>query len=398
MLNLIELQKQIQNIDLDEQNLDELHHHLDLALEIYGDASRNFDVFKEKVNASKATWLYAKIDQPLKTYPPHPTPPPQYTVLATDGSQIFPSHHEIVPYYLVNIGHVVIHYGIKQRAKLWSTPYLYYELEDRFIQMDQSEEMISISSDEVSAKRDIMELEALADLVETETINVPAVAISDGPLIKWHLKNKVEPIRDDLLDRLQKSLERIQLANVALIGYMGDSRHSEFMKSLRSYACPEDDVGCDNCRMEGLPSDRKCHQIRAIRDGILFANVLKDGERSSIFKSTHELVTQEYGDHDIDFFYINVGMFGGHPEIARIEFPRWVSKNETMLNLIHRVILDQAKKGRGYPLALSEAHEQAVVRGPDRELFYQLIENIFNQRQIYKSPTRKALSKRRVTI
>ncbi len=37
------------------------------------------------------------------------------------------------------------------------------------------------------------------------------------------------------------------------------------------------------------------------------------------------------------------------------------------------MVCDQIRKGSGYPVSLSEAHEQAVVRASDRELFYDLL-------------------------
>ena len=49
-------------------------------------------------------------------------PPPQQTVLATDGSQIAPSHHEIAYCYLINVGRVMIHYGQNLHPLLDSIP------------------------------------------------------------------------------------------------------------------------------------------------------------------------------------------------------------------------------------------------------------------------------------
>jgi NurA-like 5'-3' nuclease len=41
---------------------------------------------------------------------------------------------------------------------------------------------------------------------------------------------------------------------------------------------------------------------------------------------------------------------------------------------VHGTILSECDKGDGYPMILSEAHERAVIRGPERELFYRLLE------------------------
>jgi NurA-like 5'-3' nuclease len=45
-------------------------------------------------------------------------------------------------------------------------------------------------------------------------------------------------------------------------------------------------------------------------------------------------------------------------------------------SVINRIV-DQAAKGCGYPVALSEAHEQAVIRERDRRYFLTLLEHSF---------------------
>jgi hypothetical protein len=51
-----------------------------------------------------------------------------------------------------------------------------------------------------------------------------------------------------------------------------------------------------------------------------------------------------------------------------------VARNKDLVGLTHRLVLDQCQRGQGYPVALSEAHEQAVVTTADRENFWQLVE------------------------
>ena len=59
----------------------------------------------------------------------------------------------------------------------------------------------------------------------------------------------------------------------------------------------------------------------------------------------------------IYFCYINIGS-----EIARIEFPEWVAENSRLLNQALEIVFSQVNKGFGYPIALSEAHNQAVMK------------------------------------
>jgi NurA-like 5'-3' nuclease len=59
------------------------------------------------------------------------------------------------------------------------------------------------------------------------------------------------------------------------------------------------------------------------------------------------------------------------------------------LEVLAARVLDQCEKGRGYPVALSEAHEQAVVRAADRRAFEELV-----RRQDVSRPTAKLMRKR----
>jgi NurA-like 5'-3' nuclease len=96
--------------------------------------------------------------------------------------------------------------------------------------------------------------------------------------------------------------------------------------------------------------------------------MLEQGERSATFISQSSIVQKHYGRHQVYFFYIKVD-----EEIARVEIPQWVALDTNLLNLTHTLILDQCERGQGYPLALSEAHEKAVVTGADREEFWQMV-------------------------
>jgi hypothetical protein len=61
-------------------------------------------------------------------------------------------------------------------------------------------------------------------------------------------------------------------------------------------------------------------------------------------------------------------------EIARIEFPAWVVNDPQMIDQALGLVLAQIQKGYGYPVAIAEAHNQAVVRSGDRNHFFALLE------------------------
>src|SRR5205823_1602462 len=104
-----------------------------------------------------------------------------------------------------------------------------------------------------------------------------------------------------------------------------------------------------------------CGVLEYATDALLFRRILRRGERSPLFGSRSR-VLNEYRDVEnrVRFFYLNTG-----DEIARVEVPAWVGDSPSLLDQVHALVTDQIRKGDGYPRALSEAHEQAVVRGPD---------------------------------
>jgi len=135
-----------------------------------------------------------------------------------------------------------------------------------------------------------------------------------------------------------------------------------------------------------------CSPLEGVTDAALFLNILKEGERGPLFESDSN-ITSCYGEHKIQFFYIHTG-----EEIGRVELPAWAGEDKDMVNLIHGVIYDQIKKGGGYPVALSEAHEKAVIRSDERQIFYKMISDKLVEEKIPLKMSAKKASKERVRI
>jgi NurA-like 5'-3' nuclease len=131
-----------------------------------------------------------------------------------------------------------------------------------------------------------------------------------------------------------------------------------------------------------------CSDLAGILDREIFAS-LKPGERSDIYKGSSKILRVGYGEHWIYFFYLNVGQ-----EIVRLEFPQWVARDEEKLNLLHALVYDQCKRGRGYPSALQEAHEQAVITGPERRVVESLVEEALAREGVVLARSGKATSKK----
>jgi hypothetical protein len=214
----------------------------------------------------------------------------------------------------------------------------------------------------------------------------------DGTLILWGLEAFPEFVSDALVSEgLVPCLDAMRDLNedrrLALASYISFPRSTDVLNVLRVAVCPADVPNCDKECPPGKA--RACDRLSGVRDRDIFMARLGDGERSALFISPSRVVKERYGENRIYFFYVRAG-----DEIARLEVPEWVAANDDLLNLTHSLVLDQCQRGRGYPVALAEAHEQAVVTGADRENFWELVESSLIAGKMPSTASAKSFSKR----
>ncbi|MGL5922201.1 DNA double-strand break repair nuclease NurA [Chroococcidiopsis sp.] len=328
--------------------------------------------------------------EPLNTCIDLPVPPKTHTVLATDGSQIAPNHHEIAYCYLLNIGRVVLHYGQNRQPLLDSLPEVFYRPEDLYISRQWG-----IRAEEwMGYRRTASEATVLAELAAAVVgsreqgagsreqgeqggeqpitnyqlpITTPTLAMVDGSLIYWFLEQLPLEARDRILPPILTAWEQLKALGIPIMGYLSASRSMESLNFLRLQACihevPDCASFCPN-QIEKVP----CQVLEPLRDAALWSIQLQPGQRSTLWRSSARIL-ELYGDCAIYFCYIHVGT-----EIARVEVPAWVAEDETLLNQSLGLMLAQVQKGYGYPVVLAEAHNQAVVRGGDRARFFAMLE------------------------
>ena len=112
--------------------------------------------------------------------------PKTFTLIAADGSQIYPDRHGIAAYYLLNTGAIVLRAGTGEAPTVSSVPEIFFEDADLY-----DEEGRIRSAEFISAQRNRRELAALADLAESERtalggdLAVPIICLIDGPLLPW---------------------------------------------------------------------------------------------------------------------------------------------------------------------------------------------------------------------
>lgn len=365
------------------------------ALDVLHDKSIDLDHLRKKIDSSQTTWLVAGLVDGLDQHYKPSALPKEFTVIATDGSHIDVDRHKSTKCYLINIGTVILRYGAQPEALLDSFPTLYFGDEDLVIAPDGAKGREQpIEGVLLGIKRSVDECRQLATLAKELPPNSSTLALLDGSLILWGLAGQTYPefVTKALLSKgFLRYLEAIRKLNkdkqLALASYISFPRSTDVVNALRVAICPHDPADCDRYCPPG--SKRDCDAVAGVQDRELFSNLLDKGERSALFTSQSSIVQKHYGKHEVYFFYLRVD-----DEIARVEIPQWVVKDENLLNLTHSLVLDQCRRGQGYPVALSEAHEQAVVTASDKESFWRVVESLMVDEHLPSPTSAKSFSKR----
>jgi hypothetical protein len=370
---------------------DERQQQLQHAVDILHSQSNNLEQLEKKIEASKLTWLVAHLVEPIdRRYQPQALPK-EFTVIATDGSHIDVDRHQPTSCYLINIGGVVLHYGLHPDAVLDSVPHLYASDEELVItspEMQGREQ--PIEGDLLGIKRGVEECKRLAELAADLPAGSTGLGLIDGSLILWNLEGYPDFVSDIMLEKgFLTYLEQIRKLNkdreIPVASYISYPRSNDVVNALRVALCPRDTVDSDKCY---TCKTRECDFVTGVRDRELFSALLATGERSAIFISPSK-IQKRYGKHQVHFFYLKLD-----EETARIEIPQWVAQDEKRLNLVHTLVLDQCRRGQGYPVALGEAHEKAVITGTDRENFWQMVESSLISEHLPTMGSAKSRSKK----
>lgn len=304
--------------------------------------------------------------------------PCRYVGVSVDGSQIYPDRHQGTGCFLINIGSVVLEYGVSSGVVYFDTkPCLFtgYEYEGEG----------GVTPDYVNCVRQEFELQSGLDLVARYGASISShstMFLFDGSLIFWHLASKQHDIKRLFLGKYINLLHQWRETGVLIAGYISLPKSKELVSLIR----------CALCNFDPLNSDAH-KQVEHLVDTSIVRFFLKPGTRTIVFKSMSS-ICQEYPEYAHPyFFYMHVGM-----EIVRIEIPFWIAQSDDRVDVLCQLILDQCKKGFGYPVLIAEAHEQAVVKGPDRDFFYHLITKLGIKHNRQRVVSAKSVKKRGIGI
>lgn len=337
-------------LDRYAQVTEELRAKLKVAVEV--DPSwRGADPLSERLNASV----------------PLPDPPPKATVLASDGSQIYPDTHGIALYYLLNVGTIILRQGSGQAPVTATRCQVFYRQEDLYDDLQRL-----IETDRVNAQRDLWELAALADLANEERARLGGdlspilVALADGPLLPWMPQRLSDAEQQRQVAEFAGELHRLRQAQAVPIGYVDRPRSANILRLLHLA-----ELSMDQITKEQL---RHSNPYRGLSDRALFAH-LGPGQRSGLFAATSEInFTYAKAGHRILFCYLNVAWRPGEGQarIVRVEIPEWMAYDEARLDQVLAAVRADCKVTE-YPYVLTRAHEVAVVTRQEREAFEQML-------------------------
>ena len=387
MLELAKIARDIDSLGRERaESLSGLPEQLRQADAVVSEICRDLDGARKRISAARTSWLTTTFDEPPNRDYDFPNVPARHAVVAVDGSQVMPDRHEVTLCYLLNVAGVILYYGIGERPVAGTAPKLCYRDEDLF-EEPYGGRRVPVNDKLLAMRRTLAESAELESAIRAaKASGIPVVALWDGSLIRWALENEPPDYKQRALDEYLRAFDVAMELGVPIAGYISDPGSKDFVNSMRIMLCHKSEVKCDNYGYAECET-KECDAVARLKDSHVFSKRLAGGKRSVLFTSSSTIL-EKYREHRVRAFYMDAGK-----EIVRIEVPEWVAADRELLDLTHAVCCDQAQKGRGYPVALAEAHEHAVVRSQERNVFYEMIERSFIKHGARLSRSFKRISK-----
>lgn len=332
--------------------------------------------FAQKVSQAQAPWLIPSWHGNLGDHTTTSSRISSYTVFSVDGSQIYPDRHQGTSCCLINVGSALLSYGNKHYTLFQSKPKIH--IPDESNEVENPIELVNCLRQELEFQ------EALAlgqQLLATKTDEM-LLCLFDGSLIFWHLEGKEQSVKEAFITKYIQALDQFYQTKIPIVGYISLPKSKELVNLIRL-----------QLSQFNPHINKEYKKVEHLVDTHIARFFLQPYERTLLFASNSGIVSY-YPQHLKPlFFYLNLDH-----EIVRIELPAWIAHDHDMLDTVTSIIIDQAHKGHGYPVCLAEAHEQAVVKGPDRDFFYHIIQKIgyHNKQRLHMS--QKSLKKRGIGI
>ena len=341
------------------------------------EATSNIDAVRERVTLVRQSDISgyrgaAPLDAPIAE-PPNaifapPPMPEQATIIAADGSQIYPDERAPVHYYLINTGLFVFEHGQNSAPQQFTVPELFYH---KAHVHDANRQVITNRT--VDARRTVTEMKRLAESAWEfrRYSGGPLITLYDNRLLFWAGDDVTAS--GELMRDYQSALTHLHDSGAILGGYVDNPRGTVMMRMLHLMNLKDEAEVREKRREIEAGGD-----LEGLRDQHLFNSVLKPGERSAIMVQNSPK-NRDYRtrgiNYEIAFFYIKVGNYS-QSAIARVDIPVWVARMPGGVEALHATIVAQCgMQGRNpYPYALTRADELARVTGKDKRKLDEMIQ------------------------
>jgi hypothetical protein len=282
------------------------------------------------------------------------------TLIAVDGSQIYPNPHEASLICAINIGYFLLRFDTGE-VVADSEPAI--EVDEDALAPGGS----LISKTVVDARRTVEEAAVLERLASAERAARPGAAVfalADGTLALRIDEKAVSPAeRETLQKKYFASIDRLAAEKIPIAGYVARPGRFPVLSLVDLASSSSLDSAATRSRSGRSP-------FQWIDDRLLFENVLPAGHRSAVFEFASELNNQYRNrepNQSVHFFYLNVGR--RYPVIARVEIPEWTAKDPALVDRVHAALVEQSSVTLNdpYPYALIRADEEAFVSGEEKK-------------------------------
>ncbi len=355
----------------------------EILISSYKNLSNSPYGFFDKVNTLNIPFLFAYPDKGFEDFLLIGNSSNKYKVGSVDGSQIEDFDYIMSGVYgfLINTGSIIIDYEDCNVPYRTSNPKIFSMNEIREFTGSDIFDVRSYSKAElISSIRTYYEYKEAMNLIDR--LEEKDLLLMDGGLVQWHLQDKPLNLKRIIVDKISEVLSRGDLRNIFIVGYISGSKAKDVVNCLKIYSCKNNTFDCNRC------NDEFCYYLDNIDDSFLFRSYFNaDSDEliaTPVFQSRAK-ITNIY-KLPIYFFYLY-----NNNEFARIEI---TEKNIKNIPIITNELKDQIEKGFGYPVALTEAHEMAVISDSDKINFERVIRTINPEVEFNYTSRNKVLSKK----
>ncbi|NCO28591.1 MAG: DNA double-strand break repair nuclease NurA, partial [Caldiserica bacterium] len=194
-----------------------------------------------------------------------------YTAIAADGSEVPINEDFFFPYYIINIGFIALKYGKDHFFFADSNAKIYFEENELYEKV--GDKSFLVRGELLSSKMLLEESKKLEELLKDfYTVEVPVLALFDGTLIQWEIKETSETYKNNFVKNFQRMILKALQLKAPLAGYISGTRSRDVMEMIRIFL-----------EMKGEDFDKQLLSI--IKDADIFKIILRKGERSAMFRS-----------------------------------------------------------------------------------------------------------------